>query len=262
MTVWYQVLYIVAKLILFKKSSSFYSVRSSQVMCSQMEMKMKISVRIRRILCSHSNGYEEYYLLGYQPTFRKNIAPPSSGLKNMICTSKLLIAFQWTAFQKIVLFSQNSWCASWDLHWSCSKYKSEVLLLEPAYFMISICMQDQQMALSTVLQWTLSKVILLLHFNFIYMYIYCNILLDFIGKSRALLYEYKLLYCYLPLLYPVFLSSPVCYQMMSWGQCLTPSPQIRCSNSQLYIENKHSTLKQETIHSFVTFEMTYICEVC
>jgi hypothetical protein len=48
--------FIIAKLILFKKSSSFYSVRNSQVVCSQMELKMKTLVRICRIWGFHSSG--------------------------------------------------------------------------------------------------------------------------------------------------------------------------------------------------------------
>jgi hypothetical protein len=46
--------------------------------------------RLCRIWSSHSGVYEEYYLLGYnavqsvesQPTFRRNISPPSSGSTN------------------------------------------------------------------------------------------------------------------------------------------------------------------------------------
>jgi hypothetical protein len=77
-----------------------------------------------RIWDSRSGGYEEYYLLGYkavyytesQPTFRKNISPPSLESKNMqnkkpswkqvasrttlkmeaICSSKTSVAFQQT----------------------------------------------------------------------------------------------------------------------------------------------------------------------
>jgi hypothetical protein len=44
---------------------------------------------LSRISGSHSGGYEEYHLMGYnavysvecQPTFRRNISPPSSGSK-------------------------------------------------------------------------------------------------------------------------------------------------------------------------------------
>jgi hypothetical protein len=50
-----------------------------------------MKIRVCRIWGSHSGGYEEFYILGYnvvysderQPTSRKNISLPSSGSKNM-----------------------------------------------------------------------------------------------------------------------------------------------------------------------------------
>jgi hypothetical protein len=68
-----------------------------------------------RIWGSHSGGYEEYRLLGYnavwskerQPTFRRNISPPSSGSKDKTCkkpawkqlTSRVTCFLAWLIFR-------------------------------------------------------------------------------------------------------------------------------------------------------------------
>jgi hypothetical protein len=69
-----------------------------------------------RIWGSHSGGYEEYHILGYnvvqsvesQPKFRRNISLPSSGSKNCLHADFLLSLFFSTLKMEAICFSETS----------------------------------------------------------------------------------------------------------------------------------------------------------
>jgi hypothetical protein len=71
-----------------------------------------------------SSGYEEYYLVGYnavysiesQPTFRRNISPPSLTLKNQICSSVTSVDFQRTTLRYIPQDSTPKVAYSFIIH--------------------------------------------------------------------------------------------------------------------------------------------------
>jgi hypothetical protein len=66
------------------------SLRLDNIPCIIITRVIASTIIICRIWGSHSGGYEEYHHLGYnavqsvdsQPTFRRNISPPSSGPKH------------------------------------------------------------------------------------------------------------------------------------------------------------------------------------